>query len=200
MAEGISVRIVRGREPALADCLADLARLRMTVFRDFPYLYDGDLDYEMKYLSVYAQSADSVVVLAEHGGAIVGASTGLPLIDESAEFQAPLITAGLDPTSLFYGGESVLLPAYRGRGVYREFFAARETHARSLGRYSHMMFCAVLRAIDDPRRPPEYVPLDDIWNRYGYRRRNELVATFEWRDLDEQAASAKRLVFWEKLL
>ena len=28
--------------------LDDLARLRIEVFRDWPYLYDGDLDYERK--------------------------------------------------------------------------------------------------------------------------------------------------------
>ena len=30
--------------------LDDVARLRISVFRDFPYLYDGSLDYERDYL------------------------------------------------------------------------------------------------------------------------------------------------------
>ena len=29
----------------------ELAALRIRVFRDFPYLYDGDLDYERAYLA-----------------------------------------------------------------------------------------------------------------------------------------------------
>ena len=34
----------------------DLARLRIEVFRDFPYLYEGDLDYERQYLSTFMMS------------------------------------------------------------------------------------------------------------------------------------------------
>ena len=32
--------------------LPDLARLRIIVFRDWPYLYDGTLEYEQEYLAV----------------------------------------------------------------------------------------------------------------------------------------------------
>ncbi|HEX2082701.1 MAG TPA: GNAT family N-acetyltransferase, partial [Xanthomonadaceae bacterium] len=41
-----------------------VARLRMAVFRDWPYLYEGDMDYERDYLSAYARSPGSVFVLA----------------------------------------------------------------------------------------------------------------------------------------
>ena len=37
----------------LDTALDDLARLRITVFRDWPYLYDGDLDYERRYLAEF---------------------------------------------------------------------------------------------------------------------------------------------------
>lgn len=30
----------------LTSALDDVARLRISVFRDWPYLYDGDLEYE----------------------------------------------------------------------------------------------------------------------------------------------------------
>lgn len=200
MADGVHIRVLTERDAALADCVPDLARLRITVFRDFPYLYDGDLEYEQHYLGTYLRSADSVIVLALDGETIVGASTGLPLADETAEFQQPFIAAGIAPGTIFYGGESVLLPAYRGRGVYREFFAEREGHARRLHRFERMVFCAVERPDDHPRRPADYVPLDQVWARFGYRRRDDLVTSFEWRDLDESQPSAKRMVFWEKNL
>ena len=56
-----------------------------------------------------------MVVLARAGGDVVGASTGIPLAQDSAEFQAPFPGRGIDPSRVFYCGESVLLPAYRGR-------------------------------------------------------------------------------------
>jgi GNAT superfamily N-acetyltransferase len=131
---------------------------------------------------------------------VIGASTGLPLAAETAEFKQPFLAAGLAPERIFYCGESVLLADYRGRGVYREFFGARERHAREPGRFERMVLCAVVRAGDHPRRPADYVPLDAVWQRFGYARRPDLVASFEWKDLDEDAPSEKPMMFWEKLL
>jgi len=200
MANGLDIRILTGRSPALPAYVPDLARLRITVFREFPYLYDGTPEYEQQYLKTYLQCPDSVVVLALDGARVVGASTGLPLEAETEEFKRPFLAAGMDPARIFYCGESVLLADYRGRGVYREFFEGRERHARELGRFERMVLCAVQRPDDHPRRPPGYAPLDAVWHRFGYTRRSDLVTSFEWKDLDEETASGKQMVFWEKLL
>ena len=39
-----------------------VAALRIDVFRDWPYLYDGSLDYERRYLRPYVDSPGAVVV------------------------------------------------------------------------------------------------------------------------------------------
>jgi len=200
MAAALEIRRLTGAAPALRDYVPDLARLRITVFREFPYLYDGTPAYEEKYLQTYLDCAESIVVLALDGAQVVGASTGLPLAAETAEFKQPFLTAGLDPARIFYCGESLLLPAYRGRGLYKQFFAAREAHARASGRFERMVLCAVERAADHPRRPGDYRPLDAVWQHFGYARRPDLVTSFEWQDLDEHAPSPKRMLFWEKLL
>ena len=173
----------------------DLARLRITVFRDFPYLYDGDPAYERKYLATYAGSEGSVFVLALDGGRVVGAATGMPMAAETDEVRAPFLAAGRDPGDYFYFGESVLLPAYRGRGIGVKFFEGREAQARRLG-LTFCTFCAVERPADHPRRPAGYVPLDNFWGSRGYRHHPELRTTFTWRDLDETEESEKPLSFW----
>jgi GNAT superfamily N-acetyltransferase len=117
----------------LAKYIPDLARLRMTVFREYPYLYDGSEAYEAEHLRAYTSSGEAIAVLARDGDAIVGASTGIPLAAESEAFVRPFKALGLDPATVFYCGESVLLPAWRGRGIYRGFFEAREAYARELG-------------------------------------------------------------------
>lgn len=188
------VRILpRGEVAARID---DLARLRIAVFREWPYLYDGDLDYERGYLATYLESPSSVLVVAEDGGRVVGASTGVALADEDEAFRAPYAAAGIDPDRVFYFGESVLLPEYRGRGIGHRFFDAREQHARALGRFRWTSFCAVVRAEDDPRRPPAYRPLDPFWSARGYRRRADIVTTIAWREIGEAVASDKPLVAW----
>ena len=45
---GVTVEPMTGEEIEYA--IDDLARLRIEVFADFPYLYDGDLVYEAQYL------------------------------------------------------------------------------------------------------------------------------------------------------
>ena len=179
--------------------LDDLARLRIGVFREFPYLYDGTLEHERDYLSTYAQSEGAVVVLALEDGAVVGMSTGIPMASETDEVKAPFLAAGYDPARIFYFGESVLMPAFRGRGAGVRFFEEREAHARRLG-FDLCTFCAVDRPTDHPRRPVDYVPLNSFWANRGYRHHPELATTFTWQDLDEPAKSPKTLSFWMRKL
>ncbi len=178
--------------------LQDLARLRIEVFREFPYLYEGSLDYERNYLRTYTGVSNSVVVVAFDGPRVVGASTGLPLSSETEEIRKPFIDHDYDVDRVFYFGESVLEKTYRGQGIGVRFFEEREAHARSLGGFEWTAFCAVQRPDNHPRRPADYVPLDDFWTRRGYRKHPELNTTFSWQDLDESSASPKPMVFWIK--
>jgi GNAT superfamily N-acetyltransferase len=180
--------------------LPELARLRITVFRDFPYLYAGSLDYEERYLAAYAAAEGSVIVGAFDGDKVIGASTGLPLAHEPPSLTQPFAERGYEVEAIFYFGESVLLPEYRGRGIGVAFFKEREAHALELGRFTHAAFCAVVRPPDHPRRPKDHVPLDAFWQRRGYQPIPGLIGHISWRDLDEDAETPKPMQFWIKRL
>lgn len=190
----VAVRAIAGAE--VGPYLADLARLRTTVFRAYPYLYDGDDAYEHEYLATYARSPESLFVLASDGDRIVGASTGVPLADEVDAFQRPFRDAGFDLAKVFYFGESVLLPEYRGHGLGHRFFDEREAWARRLGRFDWTAFCAVVRPADDPRRPPGHRPLDAFWTHRGYTRRDDMRARLDWKELDTDTPITHELAFW----
>ena len=113
--EGITVRALRGAE--LEAALADVARLRIAVFRDWPYLYDGTLEYEREYLTTYRDSPGALLVGAFYRDVLVGASTSTPMEDHAAEFAAPFAARGIPLEKILYGAESVLLPEYRGKGI-----------------------------------------------------------------------------------
>jgi GNAT superfamily N-acetyltransferase len=176
-------------------CLEELAQLRIRVFREFPYLYDGSLDYEKKYLRAYINSPRSLVFLIRDGGRAVGATTAQPLADADPEFQQAFVKQGMKLEDVYYFGESVLLPEYRGRGFGHRFFDERETHARALG-FPVTTFCAVARDNQHPLRPADYVPHDVFWTKRGYTRAEGLACTYRWKDIDQPEQTDKLMQFW----
>ncbi|WP_299473122.1 GNAT family N-acetyltransferase [uncultured Roseibium sp.] len=192
----VDIRILTGR--GLRDALDDLARLRISVFRDWPYLYEGSMDYEAKYLQRYADTDGAVIVGAYDGKTLVGAATGEPLGDEFEAFQTPLKERGYDPAKIFYLAESVLDPAYRGQGVGHRFFDEREAHARRLG-LDQATFCAVIRPDDHPKRPADYRPLDPFWRKRGYEKLDGVIVTFPWQDIGEADETEKPMQVWHRM-
>ncbi|MFZ5757473.1 MAG: GNAT family N-acetyltransferase [Pseudomonadota bacterium] len=192
----ITIRAVCG--PDIAPYIDDLAALRIEVFRSFPYLYDGTREYEKQYIGKYAQSPESLFVLAFDGNEVVGVSTGVPMRDETAEFKAPFLAAGYNPERIFYFGESVLREVYRGRGLGVRFFEERERYAMQLGRFEYTAFCAVERPADHPLRPAGYVPLDRFWINRGYRKHPEFQSVYRWKDIDQPGTTDHIMTFWMK--
>ncbi|MCC5788289.1 MAG: GNAT family N-acetyltransferase [Opitutales bacterium] len=184
--------------PEVARYFSDLARLRITVFREFPYLYEGAMEYEERYLETYFQHPESYCVLAFSEDRIVGASTGVPFVAEGPEHTRVFAGQGIDPENVFYFGESVLEKDYRGQGIGKAFFQYRESHARRLGRFTMVSFCAVERPPDHPRRPPGYQTLHPFWEKVGFVQDPRLRTTFTWKDLDEGKESPKTMIFWRK--
>ena len=193
MENSLAIHAFQG--PDVGPWLDDVARLRVAVFRDWPYLYEGDFDYERDYLAAYAASPRSVFVLAMEGERVIGASTGLPLLDDGEAFRQPFLASDIDPGEVFYFGESVLLPEYRGRGVGHAFFDLREAHACALGGFGWTAFCAVDRDPDDPRRPAGYHGNDAFWLKRGYRRRDGMTMRLEWDEIG-RGGIPHALTFW----
>lgn len=194
----LDVKSVTGRD--ILGVLPDLARLRIAVFRDWPYLYDGTLEYEEKYLANFAKAKGAVVICAYDGADMVGASTAAPMIEHAGEFGEPFRNAGFDLDKIFYCGESVLLKSHRGYGLGHAFFDGREAQAKALGGFTHSTFCRVVRLDTHPLKPPGYAPLDPFWRKRGYEPVPGLIATYDWKDIDQPHETAHQMQFWMKLL
>ena len=195
----MSVEVHVMTREGFAAALDDVAQLRITVFRDWPYLYDGDLEYERKYLAAYLESPDSLVVGACDGTRLVGVSTAAPLEDHAEELGAPLQAIGYALTDVYYCAESVLLPEYRGRGIGHAFFDAREAKARQLGR-RYMAFCSVMRPEDHPLRPQTFRTNDAFWRGRGYAPLPGVHAEYAWRDIGAAEETKKKLQVWFRAL
>ncbi|RAI58957.1 GNAT family N-acetyltransferase [Roseicella frigidaeris] len=182
---------------ALQAALPALSRLRIAVFAEYPYLYDGDPAHEARYIAAYAADPAAAVVVAFDGEAPVGMATCQPMTASHEAVPAAFRARGLDPARYCYFGESVLLPAYRGRGAGVGFFAAREAHARALG-LPAAAFCAVVRNPNDPRRPEGYAPLDGFWRHRGYVHRPDLSCLLSWKEHGDDRETPHTLAFWLK--
>lgn len=193
----IDVRPLSG--PALDLVLDQVAGLRSTVFRDWPYLYDGSPQHERDYLATYRDHPGALLVGAFHAGRLIGASTSTPMEDQSPELAAPLRSLDLAPESILWGAESVLLQPYRGIGLGHRFIDLREAHARSLGR-THVAFCSVLRPADHPAKPAVYRSNEGFWRGRGYDTLPGAELRFSWKDLGDTVETEKPLQIWLRAL
>ena len=193
------IRVARLTGAALARALPDVARLRIEVCRAYPYLYEGAAAYEERYLQVYRDSADAILVGAYDGARLIGAATGAPMEDHADDFGAAFAESGIALDQIFYCAESVLLPEYRGQGIGHRFFDLREAQARQLRR-DYAAFCSVMRPKDHPARPDGYPPLDAFWRKRGYAPLSGAVAQFNWREIGATQESAHDLQVWMRAL
>lgn len=177
--------------------LTDLGKLRIAVFHDFPYLYEGSLEYEKEYLEVYVNAPESILFGIYHHDQLIGATTGMPLNEETAAIKAPFEKAGIDIRKVYYFGESILLPHYRGLGFGHRFFDEREAHAVQLG-YHTTAFCSVIRPENHPLKPSNYRPNDAFWIKRAYLPQPHLLCEMSWLDRGDLQETNKSLVFWIK--
>ncbi len=176
-----------------------LAQLRIAVFRDWPYLYDGSLDYEAEYLAEFLGDPDAVTIVARLGDVCIGMATASPMATQTDAITRPFRLAGIDPAQAFYFGESVLLAAYRGMGIGHRFFDEREKAAREVGARI-ASFCAVERSDDDARRPEEARSLAPFWNKRGYRPVPGLSTRMTWKEVGMAEPVEHRMRFWMREL
>lgn len=194
--EKLSVEIRSLTKSEAESRILEIAGLRIKVFRDFPYIYDGSIEYEVKYLGRYlkAQNAKFIGAFSEFNE-LIGVATCLPLNEEDDYVKSPFIKAGFKPEEVFYFGESVLLSEYRGQGLGHKFFDEREKAAREHDS-KFTSFCAVNRPANHPLKPNNYRSLDEFWKSRGYEKQNQLISFFEWKDLDQSSETEKEMIYW----
>jgi hypothetical protein len=179
--------------------LSSIAKLVIDTFKEYPYLHQDDLFSLIEFLKMYSECPESTVLLVLDCSNIVGISSGIPTRFDSKKFQKPFIDNGIDVNKVYYLGDSILLPIYRGKKIYRDFFIKREMAAAEFG-YSICAFVSVERISNDPRRPDNYFSLEEIWLRYGYKKYPELTIEQEWVDVGDKKPSKKNFVYWLKYL
>ena len=192
------VRAYKG--PEAKNHIDSIADLRIRLFRDFPYLYDGNMEYEKDYLERYFQSNNAKVFLLFYKKNIIGATTCLPLNEEAEMIRKPFEDAGLMVEEYFYFGESIIERIYRGKGLGKLFFKYREQEALSHNNIKYSCFCSIKRENGHPKTPGSYRPLDGFWASMEYKYQPNLYTTMYWKETETSKEVPHRMEFWIKQL
>lgn len=151
----------------IRDAIDDLAVLRLTIFREYPYLYGGSKGSEEKYLREYAAHPDGrVVLLKSDGGATIGAATGLPLSGWGGNPASKAFTP-YPAESIYYFGEILLLKAFRNIGWGEKLCRTGYDTFNAL-KYPYLGMFMVVRDPKDPRKPADYRPMDSFARLLGF--------------------------------
>ncbi len=175
-----------------------VAKLRMEVFREYPYFEEPDLEREARFLKKLFQTKESIGVLIFDNTTLVGASLGYPLSIEESALHRPFKEQRLDPESYFYFGDSTLLKAYRGRGIGHHFFDAREAHVAHYKKFKHICFCVPEDLEENLKKPKDFIPLHDFWRKRGYIQHPDMKCSLSWKNIGDNVPSEKKMVFWTK--
>jgi GNAT superfamily N-acetyltransferase len=178
----ITERLLTGS--AVAAQLEALAALRLDIFEEFPYLYRGRREDELAYLAGYAEKPGACVILAEHAGAVIGAATGMPLVQEEALLRAPFAASPYPLEESYYVGELLFRPAYRNGGLGQRFLVGMEGQVRALGGFRRLVCATVERPADHPRRPVDFIPIERFLARTGFVGLPGVITHFTWLEVD----------------
>ncbi|MDO4570881.1 MAG: hypothetical protein Q4D38_10885 [Planctomycetia bacterium] len=178
--------------------LESLGRLRLKVFREYPYLYEGALETEVEHLKCYSRDASGMLLaLFDDADRLVGAATGLPAL-------APWEDASLlvfDPQregKTFYWGEFILEKPFRGKKWGQEMYRrGEETIFRTLG-FENIGIYMIRTSEADAKRPADYLDVKEFVKRRGYRLLPDAQVVWDWAPVGETRKVPHTLDAWLK--
>lgn len=190
------IKLLRGRE--IIPYIHKIAQLRIAIFREYPYLYEGDMSYEERYLLMYSRTEGAILVIAEDNDEVVGAITGLPLTESMKEIKSLFIEKNIPAGGIFYLGEIIFLPEYRSKNIGYMMYQQFEKAVKEMEFYEKIALCEVVRTENNLTKPLDYKSLNSFWHRQGYVKNPDLVVDFSWKEIGAVEETKHPMVFWIK--
>lgn len=175
----------------IAPYIEDIGRLRIKVFREYPYLYDGELKIEQSYLTLFAHSKEGLAVIALEDDRIVGAITGAPVEDTLKQTIRMFKEKQIPTQDLFYMGDIVVLKDYQGKGIGSRLYKAFEQLVRKKGKFKRITLCEVERE----NKPAGVRGATGFFKMLGYVKDPTLVTHQSWKDIGDIKETQKPVVF-----
>lgn len=189
----ITFQLIKGK--AITSFLDEIANLRISIFCEYPYLYDGNLQYEKEYLNKFTQIEEALVAIVRDDQQVIGIFTGLPMENEVDDLKQCIDSTHISKS--FYLSEIILQSAYRGKGIGYKLFQTLETSIMAARRYQYIYFASVIRPENHPSKPVDYKSLDGMWTRNGYVKTAKRCS-MNWKEICEPEETEKELALWVK--
>ena len=175
--------------------MEEVANLRINVFSEYPYLYQGTMESEKLYLKHYLSQSNIILVLIKLDNQTIGAVLGSPLEGMGEKYVTPFLNKGLCVNTIYYLGDIILKKEYRGKGLGGQLYAQFEAVLNDLGGYKNLTICEIATSEDDPLRPNTYFSLDNFWKKRGYEKRPDICLASSWKKIGDSKETDHKLVF-----
>lgn len=187
--------------PEIKDEINFIAQQRIDIFKEYPYLYEGNFETEIAYLMWFVEQRDSCAAIAYKDNNPVGFITGISFVAFENHFKGSkdiFIKASLDPSAYYYFCEVIVKPEHRRNSIAKRLFALLEAHAKSQG---YRAGCFVNESHEDhPLKPADYKDLTSLFHALGYTKTN-LSIMFKWQTLAQNGKIEELehiLTYWLK--
>lgn len=194
----ITIHLLRGNESI--PYLQDLAKLRILFYRNYPYLYEGNLTGEENYLRMYANSENALLAVAKKGQEIVGAVAGIALSETQEMHKKQWIQQQIPAENVFYLGEIVLLQEYLKSDLQEKLYQQFEKGVRGLKRYDSIVVCEIERDPKDYKKPANSLSSEVRWDGRGFVRQPALNTYYSWKEVGDLEDTDHLMGFWSKEL
>jgi hypothetical protein len=190
MSESFVIEIYKGKE--VLPYLPALAKLRISFFKDSPYFYNGNTSCEEKYLDIYSKSQNSIFVVANKEGEIIGIASGLPVLESLEKNKYVFTEQPWEHT--FYLGEIVLKQKYYKSEIKNKLYQAFEKTIASLEHY----VAIVVYEIECVGKEKEM--MDAFWQNNDFKKIPDSTVCYEWQEQGSPKSVNHPMALWKKNL
>jgi len=185
----VEYQLVQGSD--MEQYVNDMIRLRLTVFRESPYFYDGTEGEERAYLEQHLHSEKGLFLIAKTGDHVIGMLSGTPMKDRD-DYAYPYVKNAIPTDSIFCLGELVVEQSDHREQIGLNLYQLFEEHVRSLGSYDTISECVVLHPIAGEGK--------SILMQVGGSKCPNLVYHCFWKEIDQEVSTDHVMEYWSKQL
>lgn len=189
----MQTQVLKGKEAGRY--IDDLADLRISYFREYPYFYQVNRSVEKEYLTTYSRSPNTLFVVA--GEEAVGVLTGCPLTESIEGYQRPFVNKKMELDKVFCLGEFVFQSGYENEAIQKKMYEQLEEQIRKERKYSQIVVYEIVR-LENDLEPPGYVSIEEFWEKMGFVKQADLALSIPWEDSRTNRLVDHTLVAWLK--